>query len=212
MPHDARSERPRNAKPWQASRLHPCTVTCRGATCRPDGPWHSALHIPKDEAGAAPEGNLRVDSGSCTAQESGSCWSTRVSATALPTASAASGAQPSSPVVTGRTPMAGIPRTSTSFPAVWDLWRPAIRRQLLVRSQTLYPTQLWARGRDGLVLAGISSVNTVVPGTASEATCRVLADSCVSRRRPCTGRGPDGAQPLIGHQPATDKDERSRSA
>ena len=48
---------------------------------------------------------------------------------------------------------------------------------LLIRSQTLYPTELWARSREGLVLAGISSVNTVVPGTASEATCRVLADS-----------------------------------
>jgi hypothetical protein len=69
MPQNARSEFARNAKPWQASRLHQCTLTCRGATRRPDGPWNSALYIPKDEVGAAPEGNLRVDSGSCAVGE-----------------------------------------------------------------------------------------------------------------------------------------------
>ena len=32
-----------------------------------------------------------------------------------------------------------------------------------IRSQTLYPTELWARSREGLVLAEVSSVNTVAP-------------------------------------------------
>src|SRR5207247_8061354 len=32
---------------------------------------------------------------------------------------------------------------------------------LLIRSQTLYPTELWARGEERLVLAGVSAVNSV---------------------------------------------------
>src|SRR5437762_863965 len=32
---------------------------------------------------------------------------------------------------------------------------------LLIRSQTLYPTELWARREERLVLAGVSAVNSV---------------------------------------------------
>src|SRR5204863_5462797 len=35
---------------------------------------------------------------------------------------------------------------------------------LLIRSQTLYPTELWARSEERLVLTGLSSVNTNLPG------------------------------------------------
>src|SRR5262245_47866676 len=107
------------------------------------------------------------------------------------------------------------PKATKSAPATsWDSRKLPARLGRchclrLIRSQTLYPTELWARSREGLVLAGISSVNTVVPGTASEATCRVLADSVRlaapsqqrtrTRQRPATDWA-SGA--LFGFEPA----------
>src|SRR6059036_3734911 len=58
---------------------------------------------------------------------------------------------------------------------------------LLIRSQTLYPTELWARGEERLVLAGVSRVNTNGVGDGATATVRVLSDF-----RSCTPVAPLG--------------------
>ena len=76
-----------------------------------------------------------------------------------------------------RIPFSHTPRLSTSAPRV-------IRTpDLLIRSQTLYPTELWARGEERLVLAGVSAVNSVRQGTARRATYRVLTDSVANALR-----------------------------
>src|SRR5438445_11167955 len=48
----------------------------------------------------------------------------------------------------------------------WNQSAPRVIRtpDLLIRSQTLYPTELWARDEERLVLADVSLVNSHPPG------------------------------------------------